>query len=987
MTSLKRTLPAEESNISSKIYIRSTRSGKVRKVVREVYLRNDIPCSSKLCSICKAKAPRDSHDQAVPFVLSSDPPRTQNIQNRHYVVPDTNAFLSGMDVFELENVFHDVVILQTVLEEVKNRSLPIYNRLIAMTKVEKKRFYVFFNDFRRETYVVRKQDESINDRNDRAVRRAVKWYAGHLKGAVKKSGGNGAKAPSVIMISNDKENVKKAREDGADAVSMQHYVEGFDDASRLLDMISEARDSGPRGNKGQLVYPPYLSESKLRTGIANGTLHQGQFNVSSFNYLESSVRVDAFERPLLVLGRENANRAMQGDRVVIELLSKDQWKESSSKLLEEENVNKDDNAEADEDEGVITQQERRALQEEVKRIHSQGKEGQAEPTARVVGILKRNWRQYVGHIDRESVQSRSKYSRSQQSVFFRTLDKRAPKIRIRTRVASELIGKRLVAKIDSWDEDSRYPTGHIVKDLGELEAKGAETEGVLMEYDVQYRPFPKAVLDCLPAEGHDWKVPASKDDPGWKGRRDLRDLLICSIDPPGCVDIDDALHARPLPSGNLEIGVHIADVSHFVKPNNAMDAEASARGTTVYLVDKRIDMLPPLLGTDLCSLQPYVERYAFSVICEITAEAEVVAAEFTKSVIRSREKFSYEGAQKRIDDNSQNDDLTKGMRILMKISKILKQKRMDAGSLSLSSPEVRIHAEADSETSDPMDIETKQLLDTNSLVEELMLFANTAVATKIHESFPQTALLRRHPTPPRAFFEELQTQLKVRKGMELKIDSSKALADSLDRCNDPKEPFFNTLIRIMATRCMTAAEYFPAGNQAYPDYRHYGIATEIYTHFTSPIRRYADLVVHRQLAAAIEYEPPDASIHSKEKLEGICKNINIRHRNAQFAGRASIEYYVGQALKGRVMEEDAYIMKVFSNGVVVFVPRFGIEGAIRLKDMAEAEPEAVFDTDDYTLSLTGSIARKLALFQQIRVRISDEIEQSTGKRKVKLGLV
>jgi exosome complex exonuclease DIS3/RRP44 len=518
-----------------------------------------------------------------------------------------------------------------------------------------------------------------------------------------------------------------------------------------------------------------------------------------------------------------------------------------------------------------------------------------------------------------------------------------------------------------------------------LGTKGAETEALLLEYDVQYRPFPKAVLDCLPTEGHDWKVPASTDDPGWKDRRDLRGLQICSIDPVGCQDIDDALHARPLPNGNFEVGVHIADVSHFVKPNNAMDAEASIRGTTVYLVDKRIDMLPMLLGTDLCSLKPYVERYAFSAIWEITPDAEIVKSDFTKSVIKSREAFSYEQAQIRVDDASQQDELTKAMRTLLVLSKKFKQKRMDAGALSLSSPEVRI--EMESETSDPIDVKTKKHLDTMSLVEEFMLLANTSVAAKIYEAFPQTAMLRRHGAPPKSNFEELANQLKVKRGLELHTSSSKELADSLDKCVDPKEPFFNTLVRIMATRCMMSAEYFCSGTQAYPEFRHYGLASEIYTHFTSPIRRYADLVAHRQLAAAIDYEPLAASVRSKGRLEAVCKNINVRHRNAQFAGRASIEYYVGQALKGRIVEEEGFVMKVFSNGFVVFVPRFGIESLIRLRDLADTEPESTFDAENYILTTSGSREVQVELFEKVVVRISDVKEESSGKRKVKLELV
>ena len=918
-------------------------------------------------------------------MLSETPGGTKSFPNGHYIIPDTNAFLTGMDLFELETAFFDVIVLQTVLEEVKNRSLPLYHRLISLTKNDSKRFYVFFNDFRLQTYVVREDKETINDRNDRAVRRAVKWYAEHLEEAVSKR--KSIRCPSIVMISDDRDNLRKAKNDGITGLSLRDYVSGLDESERLLDMVSAGQEQRVgKQTKGELLYPDYLSVSKMITGVKAGTMHQGTFNVSPYNYLEGSVFVPAFDKPLLIIGRENSNRAISGDIVVVEVLPKDQWKAPSSKILEEEVVNKNDNADADEGEAVITQQEKRALQEEVKKTHGKSAEGRPQPTARVVGIIKRNWRQYVGHVDKDSVKSSTKQSRAQQTVFLIPMDKRIPKIRIRTRQAGDLLGKRLLVTIDAWDRESRYPVGHFVRSLGELETKGAETEALLLEWDVQYRPFPKTVLDCLPAEGHDWKVPTDMSDPGWNKRRDLRDLLICSIDPPGCVDIDDALHARTLPNGNIEVGVHIADVSNFVKPNNAMDQEASLRGTTVYLVDKRIDMLPMLLGTDLCSLKPYVERFAFSVIWELTPEADIVRADYTKSVIKSREAFAYEQAQIRVDDQSQQDDLTNGIRMLMMLSKKLKKKRMDAGALNLASPEVRVQTE--SETADPADVQTKQHLDTMSLVEEFMLLANTSVAARIYEAYPQTALLRRHAAPPKTNFEELSNQLRVKRGMELRTDSSKALADSLDTCVDPSEPFFNTLVRIMATRCMMSAEYFCSGTQAYPEFRHYGLASEIYTHFTSPIRRYADLEAHRQLAAAIDYEPLDASLLSKAKLEGVCKNINVRHRNAQQAGRASVEYYVGQALKGRVVDEDGFIMRVFSNGIVVFVPRFGIEGLIRLRDLATPEPESEFDTENYVLKIKGEgIDRNVELFEKVKVRISDEAEESTGKRKVKLSLL
>ncbi|OTB05516.1 hypothetical protein M426DRAFT_10558 [Hypoxylon sp. CI-4A] len=983
MTSLKRPQGVDPNspNLSSKIYVRSTKSGKVQKIVREVYLRQDIPCSSKLCKTCLATAPKTSKGEVNPFVLSDKPAGTKSYPQGHYLVPDTNALLNAMDLFEQSSAFYDVVILQTVLEELRNRSLPLYNRLVGLTKSQDKRFYVFFNEFRLETYVTREQDETINDRNDRAVRQAVKWYNEHL--AQNKS----KKLPVTVMLTDDRLNIEKAKKEKVPAITLRDYVSGLEEADRLLDMIADSQERGISRDKkaSEFLYPEHYTLSKMMTGVKNGVLHQGIFNVSPYNYLEASIKVPAFPKALLVLGRENINRAVDGDLVVVEVLPQDQWKEPSTKIIEEEAITKNENADNEEGGDLVTEQERRALQEQVKKTQGLTTEGRPQPTAMVVGIIKRNWRQYVGHVDPSSASQAGKQGRKQETVFLIPMDKKVPKIRIRTRQAGELVGKRILVTIDAWDRESRHPVGHFVRSLGELESKAAETEALLLEYDVQYRPFPKTVLDCLPKEGHDWIVPTSTDDPGWKDREDLRGLLICSIDPPGCQDIDDALHARPLPNGNFEVGVHIADVSHFVKPNNPMDAEASIRGTTVYLVDKRIDMLPMLLGTDLCSLKPYVERYAFSVLWELDQSANIVSVRFTKSVIKSREAFSYEQAQLRIDDASQQDDLTQGIRTLLMLSKKLKQKRMDAGALSLSSPEVKV--EMESETSDPIDVKTKALLDTNSLVEEFMLLANISVAGKIYEAFPQTAILRRHGAPPKTNFDELANQLKVKRGFELRFDSSKALADSLDECVDPKEPFFNTLVRIMATRCMMSAEYFTAGTQAYPEFRHYGLASEIYTHFTSPIRRYADLVAHRQLAAAIDYEPMHASVRSRGRLEAVCKNINVRHRNAQLAGRASIAYYVGQSLRGRVATEDGFVMKIFSNGFVVLVPRFGIEGLIRLRDLADPEPESVFDAERYTLATSGSAEWKVELFMKVTVRIQDVKDEATGKRGAKMELV
>ena len=480
----------------------------------------------------------------------------------------------------------------------------------------------------------------------------------------------------------------------------------------------------------------------------------------------------------------------------------------------------------------------------------------------------------------------------------------------------------------------------------------------------------------------------------------MRAENICSIDPPGCQDIDDALHAKRLPNGNIEAGVHIADVSFFVRPDTPMDAEAASRGTTVYLVDRRIDMLPHLLGTNLCSLRPFVERLAFSTVWELTPSAEVVNVRFFKSVIASKAAFTYEEAQNRKDDPSLNDAITESIRLLNDMAIKLRRGRMEAGALNLASPEVRIHLDS-AESSAPIDVEQKEMRETNSLVEEFMLLANTSVARRIYEAYPTTGVLRRHAPPPADNFETLQDILKKRRGMDLDVSSSGALAASLDRCADTRDPAFNTLVRILATRCMLSAEYFCTGSVPRNSFGHYGLAMDMYTHFTSPIRRYADVLAHRQLAAAIQYEPLPSNLYSKHYVDQVLDNVNKRHRLAQMAGRASVEFFVGLAISAknaeqgadatkvgqeRLLRADAYVVRTFRNGLAVFVNKYGLEGVITFPG------ECQFDPDEYQVTIPASLSQlgrdvTLGIFDRCTVEIGIEKDRNTKRGRTKMVLV
>ncbi|KAM9918710.1 hypothetical protein OXX59_008454, partial [Metschnikowia pulcherrima] len=856
---------------------------------------------------------------------------------------------------------------------------PIYQRVRSLVKAADKRFVVFHNEFHEETFVQRKKDESINDRNDRAIRRCATWYRQHLNDSNSKTPIN------VILVCNDRDNRDKARKDGTDARTLVEYVESLTNGDQLKDLIPNEHESFDK-NVAEISFPEYYTNSRTMAGIKNGTLYQGMLNISTYNFLEGTVSTPAFKKPLLIVGTKNLNRAFNSDSVIVELLPRDKWREPSSTIIEEEAIGANDNADEDYQENIISDKERRMLAAEAVKASSASEEKRLQPTARVVSIVRRSWRYYVGQVAPSSVSVEDDAGNSSKTCFVILMDKVLPKIRIKTRKAKDLLGQRIVVTVDSWPSNSKYPQGHFVRSLGPIEGIEAEREALLLEHDVEYRPFSKAVLDCLPKEGENWVVPENLDngDEQLKKRVDLREKLVCSIDPVGAQDIDDALHAKQLPNGHFEVGVHIADVTHFVKANTALDHEGASRGTSVYLVDKRIDMLPMLLGTNLCSLKPYVDRFAFSVIWELDENADIVNVNYMKSIIKSREAFSYEQAQLRVDDPNQNDDLTQSIRILLQLSKKLKQKRLDAGALNLSSPEVKVHM--DSETSDPGEVEIKKLLETNSLVEEFMLLANISVARKIYDAYPQTAMLRRHAAPPATNFEALNEILRVRKpGMSISLESSRALADSLDRCVDEKDPYFNTLIRIMSTRCMMAAEYFSSGVYGYPDYRHYGLAVDIYTHFTSPIRRYCDVVAHRQLAGAIGYEMLDLSHRDKNKMELITKNINRRHRNAQFAGRSSIEYYVGQVMRNNESSQEGYVIKCFNNGLVVLVPKFGVEGLIKLEMLGDVS-SAEFDEEKYELKFVDHKGKKrvVGVFDKLQVEVKSVKDEVSGKRKAQL---
>ncbi|XP_071174781.1 exosome complex exonuclease RRP44-like isoform X2 [Mytilus edulis] len=903
--------------LTTKTFIKKTKKGSIIKIVREHYLRDDITCGCQSCTIC------DKND--VKPLESKPVNKSKLCKKSHYLILDTNVVFHQIDVVEDPSI-QNVIVLQTVLEEIRHRSAPAYKRVKDFIANPDKHFYTFCNEFNKDTYVERQKGESANDRNDRAIREASLWYKRHLED-------HSSEDIDIVLLTNDEDNRTKAKAEGLQSFTVQEYVKSLKDCGSIVDRLSSTGSHMKFGDK--IMYPEHLPLSTIQRGIKTGKYLQGSYMASRENYLEANVSVHDQDRMIFVQGHQNLNRAVKDDIVAIELLPEEEWSCPSSMVLEETEEKADeDNMEIEE-----KQMRKNKVPKELR-----------QPTGKIVGIIKRNWRQYCGILQPSALKESTRH-------IFTPADRRIPRIRIETRQAHDLASQRIVVAIDNWPRNSRYPQGHFVRKLGNIGDKDTENEVLLLEHDVPHSKFSEAVLSFLP------KMPWSITDEDRKKRRDLRHIDICSVDPPGCTDIDDALHCRELDNGNLEVGVHIADVSHFIRPGNAMDKEAAKRGTTVYLVDNRIDMVPELLSSNLCSLRSNVERFAFSVLWEMTKEAEIVKIDFTKSIILSKASLTYAEAQMRIDDPAMTDNTTKSLRWLNKLAKILKQRRIDNGALTLASSEVRFNI--DSETHDPIDVQTKQIRDTNSMVEEFMLLANVATAEKTLREFPNCAMLRRHPAPPPSNFEPL-IKAAESKGFKLDVSKGKTFADSIKGAVIPNDPYFNTMLRMMATRCMMQAVYFCSGMLPESEYFHYGLAAPIYTHFTSPIRRYSDIIVHRLLAVCIGADTSYPDLLEKHKSQLLSNNLNYRHKMAQYAGRASVNLHSHIFFKNRAVDEEGYVLFIRKNALQILIPKYGLEGTLYI-NKEKSGVTFTFNEEENTQSC-GDVT--LHVFDRVVIQIS-----------------
>ncbi len=520
----------------------------------------------------------------------------------------------------------------------------------------------------------------------------------------------------------------------------------------------------------------------------------------------------------------------------------------------------------------------------------------------------------------------------------------------RSRLNGAKNGQKAIARITKWPEKVKNPFGEIVEVLGNPGEHETEIHAILAEFELpaKFTPEVERAAEQIPDR-------ITKKD--LEGRRDFRRVTTFTIDPADAKDFDDALSIRFLKDGNVEVGVHIADVTHYVRPGMLLDREAYDRATSVYLVDRVVPMLPEHLSNGVCSLNPHEDKLTFSAVFKMTPDALVVDSWFGKTVINSDRRYAYEEAQEIIE--KKKGDLSKEILTLHRMAQILRKRRFQQGSLDIERVEVKFDID---EKGTPLGVFFKVSREANQLIEEFMLLANRHVAELVGKKISgggkkKVFVYRVHDKPKEDRLESF-TRIAAKLGYEVHAESRKALSQSMNRLikqvvGKPEQ----NLIETLALRAMAKAVYTTK------NIGHYGLAFDYYTHFTSPIRRYPDMMVHRLL----EHYLRGGKTVDEEEYEGKCRHASEMERKAIDAERASIKYKQVEYLADKVGEVyDGIIAGVTDWGIYVEINENKCEGMIPIRELNDDFYE--FDEENYTITGRRK-GRRFQLGDPIRVEI------------------
>ena len=512
-------------------------------------------------------------------------------------------------------------------------------------------------------------------------------------------------------------------------------------------------------------------------------------------------------------------------------------------------------------------------------------------------------------------------------------------------------GWKVSVRVEHWNKGESLPFGKIIDVLGAPGENETEMHSILAEFGLPYR-FEPELEKAAEKISDKIKVKDIKE------RRDFRDTFTFTIDPEDAKDFDDALSFKPLENGNFEVGVHIADVSHYVTPGSDIDREARDRGTSVYLADRTVPMLPEKLCNRLCSLRPNEEKLCFSAVFEITPRAAIRKKWVGRTVIKSNFRLTYEQAQNIIEGIAENPDteLQTAITVLNKLAGILKGKRRKAGAIDFSRPEMKVLCD---ETGRPIDVYQKISKEANWLIEEFMLLANRSVAEFVAAT-GKTFVYRVHDVPNPEKLESLRhfaKSLGYKMNGELEGEKAAgAISDLLDKATGKPEA---AAFKDIALRSMAKAKY------STENIGHYGLAFADYTHFTSPIRRYPDLMVHRLLALYLD----NAKSQDREFYESECKYASGREALASEAERTSVKYKVVEFMQDKVGQEFVgHISGLTEWGMYVEIEPTHIEGMVALRSIKSD----FFEFDEKLYRIKGRRTRKVyRLGDEVRIRVSN----------------
>ncbi|KAH0574438.1 Mitotic control protein dis3 [Spironucleus salmonicida] len=897
--------------------------------------RNDIPCNIEQCEQCK------DIEGYQPYF----------IKNQVLFLPQLSIFLKYKQYFSMIKQ-DNILYLQSILNNLKQKEILYHNSIIKSLQSKAQIFHDQVCSF---TGLAGEYNETI------AIQKIVPYFEEH--------------GCQVIIITDHPENFSTDTIDVNNFYSEQVYQK-LQISINLEEFLKLKEQDFIDG------YIEHFTEDQLLSLIDTGALLSGQLATYKGGKM-GEIKTSKVGR-VLFPQKWNINRSLNLDIVAFRL-------QKENKEFKEQNIQESDLY-------PLVQE----VYQEYEELFSIGV---------VVGILKHRKTTFCGtiekHFDFTIDQNLLKIKNQNEQNFGACkvipVDQYLPTFFIRSpNSLSPYIGQRCQFQYLSWERKSIIPSCTLLQALGPVGDRDAESEVILQEKNIRHFNLEQEqqILDELPS-----KI-LNQIDPF---RVNLIDELVCSIDPPGCKDIDDALHMKQstMPdfekkwgkycldqinlkqltqdfvknlrsqvqkNNVLEVGVHIADVSHYVLPESYIDQEARKRCTSVYLQDRRIDMLPKLLTEQVCSLVADGERFTFSCMFLLDRDSgKVLFYRFCKTIIINKANLSYYEAQALLDAGSSvqinpkynnialKEKLVLSIQQLMNISLKLKQQRIDNGALLLDSPEAAFQLDA---FGMPIKLDSHEHIPTMSLIEEFMLLANYYAAKQMLEKYPSIAFLRRHPEPDEEIFEDLKCKLE-KYNLSIDTSSNLSLSQSIRKISDKLQDstLLNT-VRILLTRCMNLAKYFPSGTYTAPEFLHYGLALEFYTHFTSPIRRYADVCVHRLIGASIGVNQLPNYLGETEKVNSICQVCNERKEEADRAGRESgrvfgVIYLLMEQIKGGNDEVIAEIVGIRNNMVQIVVREFGADLDVKIEGEISADKT----------SLKTKEGLVYTIFQRVKARI------------------